>query len=110
MVFDHWSTQRNIRDLRRSDKTAGVSFEDSNCHERIKIVDVHCCFLVRLHFTVGCDVRCEGFLDTRKVSSSAEFRSFLLSMCIENPEFTTNYLSSGFVEDGAGKHRTAEGE
>ena len=38
------------------------------------------------------------FLDTRTVSSSAEFRSFLLGMCIEASESTTHCLSLGFVE------------
>ena len=40
------------------------------------------------------------------LSSSA----FLLSMCIDAPEFTTNYLFSGFVEDGAGTDQTSDGE
>ena len=31
-------------------------------------------------------------------------------MYIETPESTTNSLSSGFVEDGAGRHQTAEGD
>ena len=45
------------------------------------------------------------------VHSSAEFRSFLLSMCIEEAqESTTNDLSCGFVKDGAGKHQTSDGE
>ena len=49
-----------------------------------------------------------GVLDTRRVSRSAEFWSFLLCMCIEAPESTTNTLPSGFVEDGAGRHQTSE--
>ena len=51
-----------------------------------------------------------GFLDTRTVSSSAAFTSFLLSMCAEAPEFTTSVLSSGFVQDGTGTRQTSEGE
>ena len=39
------------------------------------------------------------------MSSSAEFRSFLLNMCIDALESTTIVLSSGFVEDGGGKHQ-----
>ena len=31
-------------------------------------------------------------------------------MCIEAPESATIVLSSGFVEDGAGRHPTSEGE
>ena len=44
------------------------------------------------------------------MSSSAEFRTFLLSMCIEAPESTTISLSSSFVEDGAGDDQTSEDE
>ena len=51
-----------------------------------------------------------GFLDTRTVSSSAEFRSLLLSMCIDALESTTNYFSSSSVEDGAGDNQTSESE
>ena len=49
-----------------------------------------------------------GVLDTRIVSRSAEFWSFLLCMCIEAPESTANTLPSGFVEDGAGRHQSSE--
>ena len=51
-----------------------------------------------------------GFLDTRTVSSSAKFTSFLLSMCIETSESTTNYLSSGLVTSGAGRHKAFKRE
>ena len=44
------------------------------------------------------------------MSSSAQFRSLLLSMCIDAPESTTNVVSSGFVEDGAGNDHTSESE
>ena len=50
------------------------------------------------------------FLDARTVSSSAELRSFLLSMCIDAPASATNVLSSGFFEDGAGNDQTSERE
>ena len=49
-------------------------------------------------------------LDTPTDSSSAEFRSFLLSMRIDDSESTTNSLFSGFIEDGAGRRETSEGE
>ena len=51
-----------------------------------------------------------GFLDSLTVSISSECRSFLLNMCMDAPESTTNSLSSGFVEDDAVKHRTSESE
>ena len=49
-------------------------------------------------------------LETFTVSNSAAFRSLLLSMCVDAPESTTNYLSSGFVSDRAGRHQTSVGE
>ena len=51
-----------------------------------------------------------GTLDVVKVSISAEFKSFLLIMCIDVPESTTNSLSSGSRFDGAGRHPFSEGE
>ena len=44
-----------------------------------------------------------GLHDFVKVSISALLRSFLLIMCIDAPESTTNFLSSGFNVD-AGRH------
>ena len=35
---------------------------------------------------------------------------FLPSMCIDAPESTKNYLSSGFIADDAGRHQTSAGE
>ena len=51
-----------------------------------------------------------GLLDVVTVSNSAEFKSFLLIMCIDAPESTTNSLSSGLRGDGAGRHLFSEGE
>ena len=51
-----------------------------------------------------------GLLDVVTVSNSAEFKSFLLIMCIGGPESTTNYLSSGLIVDGADEHQFSEGE
>ena len=51
------------------------------------------------------DVMSFGF-----VSVSAKFKSFLLIMCIDAPESTTNSLSSGLRFDGASKHLSSEGE
>ena len=50
-----------------------------------------------------------GLHDFVKVSISALLKSFLLIMCIDAPESTTNSLSSGFHVD-AGKHLFSEGE
>ena len=51
-----------------------------------------------------------GVLDTRMVSNTSKFRSFLLSMCIDVLESTANVLSSGVFEDGAGSDQTCESE
>ena len=51
-----------------------------------------------------------GLHDFVKVSISASLKSFLLIMCIDAPESTTNSLSSGLRVDGASKHPFSEGE
>ena len=50
-----------------------------------------------------------GFLDTLRVPNSTAYRSSLFSMCIVALESTTKTLSSGFMDDGAGRHHTSEG-
>ena len=50
-----------------------------------------------------------GLHDFVKVSISASFKSFLLIMCIDAPESTTNSRSSGLRVD-AGRHLFSEGE
>ena len=49
-----------------------------------------------------------GLFDVVKISNSAEFKPFLLIICIDAPESTTKSLSSGLSVD-AGKHQF-EGE
>ena len=51
----------------------------------------------------------EGLHDFVKVSISESLKSFLLIMCIDAPESTTNSRSSGLRVD-AGKHLFSEGE
>ena len=46
-----------------------------------------------------------GLLDVVKVSISAEFESFLVIMCFDDRESTTNFHSSGLRVDGAGRIR-----
>ena len=50
-----------------------------------------------------------GLHEFVKVSISASFKSFLLIICIDAPESTTNSLSSGFNVD-AGRHLFSGGE
>ena len=101
MAADHRSTGRNIRDLRRVFRVK----------ERL--------VYLREAYTVASSFVCTsplavttvvGFLGTVTVSKSAEFRSFLLNMCMLAPESTTNCLSSGFIVDGAGKLHSVVGE
>ena len=51
-----------------------------------------------------------GLHDFVKVSISASLKSFLLVMCIDAPESTTNSRSSGLRFDGAGRHQFSEGD
>ena len=51
-----------------------------------------------------------GLLDVVTVSHSAEFKTFLLIMCIDAPESTTNSLSSRLTVGGEGRHQFSEGE
>ena len=57
-----------------------------------------------------CTLTVVGFFDVVKVSNSAEFKSFLLIMCIDALESATNSLSSGPRVDGAGRHQFSDGE
>ena len=70
--------------------------------------DINCGLFMRLHFTFGCynrrqTSRCRHFF-------SAEFKTFLLIMCIDAPESTTNSLSSGSRFDGAARHQFSKSE
>ena len=51
-----------------------------------------------------------AFLDLRRVSISSELESFLLSMCIDAPESTSNSCSSRDFEVGAGVAQASIGE
>ena len=51
-----------------------------------------------------------GLLDVVKVSNSEEFKPFLLIICMDALESTTNSLSSGLIVDGEGKHHFSVGE
>ena len=68
-------------------------------------------FFSGLHLAVGrhSPLAVVGLHDFVKVSISASLKSFLLIICIDAPESTTNSLSSGLRVD-AGKHLFSEGE
>ena len=104
MVFDHWSIRRSTRFTAKLTERQYCwrVLEDFHCQEYIQfstytIASSCVCTSPLAVMTV---VGLHGFV---KVSISALRRSFLLIMCIDAPESTTNSLSSGFNVD-AGKH------
>ena len=86
----------------------GRVFEDFHSQEYVQFFDIHRCLFMRCTspLAVMTIVRLHDFV---KVSISAEFNSFLLIMCIDAPESTTNSRSSGLRFD-AGAHLFSEGE
>ena len=80
------------------DQTAGVSSKSFTVKNKSNSL-TNCGLFIRI-----------GLLDVVTVSNSAEFESFLLIMCIDAPESTTNSLSSGLIVDGEGRHQFSEGE
>ena len=107
--FDRWSTRMSIRVHRKAFlaiKNSWRILEDFHCQERYpvpwhKLWPLHASALYHWLF---------GLFDVVKLSNSAEFKSFLLIMCIDASESTTNSLSSGLRVDGAGKHQFSERE
>ena len=92
-----------------NDRTASVPSSICRVTKSSRWLNIYRCFLVRLHFSTGCYYRC-GFPEFSRVSSSPELKSFLLSMCIDAPESTTNSRSSGFFEEGAGITHASAGK
>ena len=96
VVLDHLSTHRYIRDLHRVfQETAPRAYPRGFVLSRIN----------PNRYTVASSLVCAsplavitvvGFLGTRLVSSAAEFRSFLFSMCIDALQSTTLVLFLGF--------------
>ena len=83
-------------------------FEDFQSQEYIQFFDIHNCLFMRLHFSIGGN----DYRRTTRFRQSIHFaslKSFLLIMCIDAPESTTNSLSSRLRVD-AGRHQFSEGE
>ena len=74
---------------------------------KIKIVNCASSFVCTPPLAVTTVV---GLLDLRRVSISSELKSFLLSMCIDALESTTNSVSSGDFEVGVGVAMASIGE
>ena len=102
MEFHRFSTHMNTRALSKAFQAIEKqAFLRVIALSRIDFdVNVYMCFLVCMHFSIGCKHH-SGFLDLRKESNSSEFKSFLLIMCIDAPASTTNSRSSCLVEVGA---------
>ena len=84
-----------------SDRTAGVSSRNCTVTNRFLSWTNTCAssWVCTSSLAVNTTV---GVLDLVTVSISSELNSFLLIMCIDAPESTTNSRSSGLVEVGAG--------
>ena len=82
--------------------------EDFHSQEHIQFFDIHNCLFTVCTSPVAV-MTIVGLHDFVKVSISASLKSFLLIICIDAPESTTNSRSSGLRVD-AGKHLFSEGE
>ena len=65
---------------------------------------------MRLHFTIGCENRRRTSRCRHGFPIQRNWNPFLLIMCINAPESTTNSLSFGSRVDGASRHQFSEGE
>ena len=114
LVFDRWPTHVNIRVLRKA-------FPAMELQAYLRVVaqsrrgqdreHIHLCFLVSLHFSIGCYHHFRGSGSPQNLISS-ELKSSFCSACalIEAPESTTNSRSSGDSEVGAGIALASIGE
>ena len=98
----------SIRVHRKAVKNCWRILENFHCQEYTQLYQINgglfiFCTSPLAVFTVV------GLLDVVTVSNSTEFKFFLLIMCIDAPESTKNYLSSGLLVD-AGRHLFSEGE
>ena len=102
VAFDRWPTHTCNRALRRALQAMGLQACPRVTALLRRDQD-------RKHFPVLPSFACTSslavttvvaFVDYRRVSSSSELKSFLLSMCIDAPESTTNSRSSGIFRRG----------
>ena len=84
-------------------------FEDFHCQESIKFFDTQFPLRAAALLSPLAVMTIVGLHDFVKVSISASLKSFLLIICIDAPESTTNSRSSGLRFD-AGRHQFSEGE
>ena len=97
VFFDRWSTHKNIRFHRKAFRAEDFLLVDNVSNSLTKTVTSSCvCTSPLAVMTIV------GLHDFVKVSISAEFKSFLLIMCIDAPESTTKSRSSSLWFYGAG--------
>ena len=110
VIFDHWvcpkfSKRSNWKVVQAIELNCWSISGRSGLSTKIKRVNVHCCIVICLHIPVAVT-----FADARVTSSTAEFRSFLRSMCTDALEANTKYFSSSFFMDDTGRQRISEVE
>ena len=99
MVFDRWSIHKNTRFHRKAYR-AIILLACSRGLSLSKIYPILWHTQLPLHaFALHHWRTIVGLHDFVKVSISTSLKSFLLIMCIDAPESTTNSLSSGFKDD-----------
>ena len=108
VVFDRWSIRQNVRVHRKAFRAIRLlAYHRGRQQSRINPILWQKLWLFTSPLAVMTIV---GLHDFVKVSISAEFKSFVLIMCIDAPESTTNSLSSGLRVDFLGRHQFSEGE
>ena len=110
VVFDHWSIRRNTRFHRKTFQSTILLA----CFRILPVKNIPNSFTYTIASSCVCTsplavMTIAGPHDFVKVSISALLRSFLLIMCIDAPESTTNSRSSSLRFD-ANKHQFSEGE
>ena len=112
VFLDLWSTHRNIQNIRIVFQTIRLRTYPRGfvLSLIIQITDIHCCFFVRLHFSVGSDNLCRVSGYPYRVQFPQSSGLSWSGMCSDAPKSATNPLSSGFIEGGAGKDQTSEGK
>ena len=103
VVFDRWSSGRSAHDLRRASqvKELRVFLQEASLSRTSPIL-WHFPWLLLLFAPRFAVITVVGLLDVLMVSTSAELRSLLLTICMLAPESTTNSFSSSFMVDAAG--------
>ena len=111
-VFDHWSTHRSVRDLRRVFQATELLAYPRGFAPSRKIQDRRRTLSLPPSFALLRWLRSPllGFWMVERSPGPLNSDRFFLSMSIDAPESTTKSLSSGFLADGAGKHTTSECE